>query len=65
MKTARATVSHKGGPLNDLNNYRPIAVSLLLWNVLEQVTKTRQTKFLDEYELLAEEQFGFREKYLQ
>ena len=62
MKTARVAVLHKGGPINDFNNYRPISVLPLFSKVLENVIKTRITKFLDDHELLVSEQFGFREK---
>lgn len=62
MKTARVTVLHKGGPINDFNNYRPISVLPLFSKVLENVIKTRITKFLDDHELLVCEQFGFRAK---
>lgn len=60
MKIAKVVVLHKGGSLNDLNNYRPISVLPLFSKVLELVVKFRLTQFLDEKRALVDNQFGFR-----
>lgn len=45
IKIARVVVLHKGGSLNDLNNYRPISVLPVFSKVLELILKIRITKF--------------------
>lgn len=60
MKIARVAVLHKGGPLDDVNNYRPISVLPVFSKVLERVIKLRLSNFLNERQLLVNEQYGFR-----
>ncbi|KAI5734013.1 hypothetical protein M8J77_001411 [Diaphorina citri] len=51
---------HKKGPLNDVNNYRPISLLISFSKLLEKIVALRLTCYLDHYNLLTEHQFGFR-----
>lgn len=44
----------------DPNNYRPISVSSCLGKLLERIINSRLYKFLEEINILAQEQSGFR-----
>lgn len=60
MKLAKVTVVHKGGPANELTNYRPISVLPVFAKVAEQVINKRFVRFLTAQNIIADEQFGFR-----
>lgn len=50
---------HKGGDRRDVNNYRPISVLISLFEVLESI-RLRLIGFLDGYNVLSENQYGYR-----
>lgn len=58
MKIARVAVLHKGGPMDNINNYRPISVLPIFSKLLEYLIKKRLTKFLDSTGVIADHQFG-------
>jgi len=60
MKIACITPIHKSGDSTEVNNYRPIPVIPLFAKILEKCMYKRLTKFLGEYGILSEQQFGFR-----
>ena len=45
----------------ELSNYRPISVSYLFYRVFERLMYDRLTQFIDQYNLLYQNQFGFRQ----
>ena len=45
----------------ELNNYRPISVLNTFSKVFERLMYDRLTKFLDKYNVLYQNQFGFRQ----
>ena len=45
----------------ELNNYRPISVLNTFSKVFERLMYDRLTKFLDKYNILYQNQFGFRQ----
>lgn len=51
---------HKKGSKSDKNNYRPIALTPVLSKIFEKLMLKRMVNFLDKYDILAPEQFGFR-----
>jgi len=52
---------HKKGSRSDVNNYRPISLSLCILQNFMTIVKSRCYKKLDEYQSV--EQAGFRKKY--
>lgn len=62
MKLARVTAIHKGGPTNNLNNYRPISVLSVFAKIAERIINKRLTAFLSLNNILIAEQFGFQKK---
>lgn len=62
MKLARVTVIHKGGPVNDMNNYRPISVLSVFAKIAEHVINKRLGGFLNTHKIIAQEQYGFCKK---
>lgn len=60
LKISRITPIYKKGSVNELNNYRPIAITPILSKVFEIILSIRLTDFLDKHKLLSPRQFGFR-----
>ena len=52
---------YKSGSTMELNNYRPISVLNIFSKVFERLMYDRLTKFLDKYNVLYQNQFGFRQ----
>lgn len=50
---------HKAGDKKTPNNYRPISVLPTLSKILERLMNNRLTKFLDKYNILSQNQYGF------
>ena len=55
--------SHKKGPTNDVNNYRPISLLSVFSKILEKLMVVRLTTYLELYEIIYPNQFGFRQGY--
>ena len=53
---------HKGGSTQDVNNFRPIALLSIFDKILEKLMHVRLYKFLEDNNILYENQFGFRKK---
>lgn len=60
MKLARVCVIHKGGPRNNINNYRPISVLPLFSKILEQVINVRLSSYLEKNNIIVKQQYGFQ-----
>ena len=51
---------HKGGSTQDLNNFRPISLLSIFDRVIEKIIHKRLYHFLENHNILFENQFGFR-----
>ena len=62
LKIGKQTPVFKGGD-NILSNYRPITVVNSIAKVFEKAANARLTKYLDKFNLLTDNQFGFRAQH--
>ena len=62
LKVAKVVALHKGGPSDNLNNYRPISLLSVFDKIIEKIMHRRLYEFLDEHDILFSNQFGFRKK---
>ena len=60
MKTAKVVPVYKGGSKTDIKNYRPISLLATFSKVFEKLMHNRVINFLDTYNILCENQYGFR-----
>ena len=63
LKIARITPIHKKGDVNDISNYRPIAILPFMSKILERCISNRLFDFLDKNSILDKSQFGFRQGF--
>lgn len=61
MKIAVITPIFKKGDPKSFTNYRPVSVLPVFSKILEKLMHTRIASFIDKYEILYLNQFGFRE----
>ena len=59
LKIAHIIPIHKNGDVNQLNNYRPIAILPLLSKIIEKTFAARLLNFAQKNNLLSSDQFGF------
>ena len=59
-KEAKVSPLHKNGPIEEINNYRPISILPVLSKVLEKHVSDSLTLYLNENNLLHKTQSGFR-----
>ena len=62
LKIGKQTPVFKGGD-SILSNYRPITVVNSIAKVFEKAVNARLTKYLDKFNLLTDNQFGFRAQH--
>ena len=60
FKVAKVIARHKGGPSDNLNNYRPISSLSIFDKIIEKIMHSKLYDFFDEQEVLFINQFGFR-----
>ena len=60
MKTARVIPLFKTGEKNVFTNYRPVSLLPQFSKLLEKLFSARLDKFIDKYNILTENQYGFR-----
>lgn len=60
MKMAKIIPVHKGGTLNEVANFRPISLLPQFAKLLEKLFEKRLQKYMDKYNILNENQFGFQ-----
>ena len=60
LKLAMITPLHKGKSCVILNNYRPISILPLLSKIMEKLMKKRCLEFINNNNILCDQQFGFR-----
>jgi len=64
MKKAKISPLFKKGNKQDIQNYRPIAVLSVFSKILEKIMYNRLLSFLKKFNILTDEQNGFRNKNL-
>ena len=62
LKKAVVIPIHKRGNAYEAQNYRPISLLPTVGKILEKLLCDRMTAFLEKYDLLNKNQFGFRQK---
>ena len=60
LKICKVIPIHKGGPTDDLNNFRPISLLSIFDKIIEKVMHKRLYNFLEQHNILFHNQFGFR-----
>ena len=60
LKICKVIPIHKGGATDDLNNYRPISLLSIFDKIMEKLMHKRLYEFLQEHNILFQNQFGFR-----
>ena len=63
MKVARVVPIHKGGDLNDVNNYRPISVLTQFNRIFERILANRMLNFFEKHNVITPKQFGFLKRH--
>ena len=63
MKIAKVVPIFKKGHKESLNNYRPISLLTTISKILERLVYKRTLKFLIDYNILSNSQFGFRKQH--
>ena len=61
IKLAKVIPIYKSGSTMELNNYRPIFVLNIFSKIFERLMYNRLIFFLDKYNILYQNQFGFRQ----
>ena len=60
LKIVKVIPIHKGGSTQDMNNFRPISLLSIFDKVIEKIMHKRLYNFLEEHNILYQNQFGFR-----
>ena len=60
LKVCKVVPIHKGGSMDELNNFRPISLLSIFDKIIEKLMHKRLYKFLETHNILFENQFGFR-----
>ena len=63
LKLAKIIPLHKKGDTHDMSNYRPISILPIFAKILEKIIYNRLYDFLQNKDILNDEQFGFRKQY--
>ena len=60
LKIVKVVPIYKRGPDSDVNNYRPISLLSIFDKIIEKIMHSRLYEFLENNDILFENQFGFR-----
>ena len=60
LKTARVIPIYKNGDKKDVTNYRPISILPLFSKILERIVCNQLYSFLEKFNILHQNQYGFR-----
>ena len=60
LKICKVVPIHKGGSMDELNNYRPISLLSIFDKIIEKLMHKRLYSFLELHDILFKNQFGFR-----
>ena len=63
QKIAKVIPIFKGGSKTKPGNYRPISLLSIINKIIEKTIHSRLTSYLDKYNLITDNQFGFRKGY--
>lgn len=63
FKIAKVVPIYKKGDRTDINNYRPISLLPTLSKIWEKLLNTQLQEKLDEYEVIIDDQYGFRKNH--
>ena len=63
MKVARVVPIHKGGDINDINNYRPISVLTQFNRLFERILANRLMSFFEKNKIITSKQFGLLKRH--
>ena len=63
LKLAKVIPLYKSGDKDSVANYRPISLLTSFSKIFEQVIYNRLTNFINKYDIICREQFGFRKKH--
>ena len=63
MKIAKVIPLFRSGNYMKVNNYRPVSVLHVLSKILERLKYNRLMKFVEDFDILYDFQFGFRKRY--
>jgi hypothetical protein len=61
LKQSIVTPVHKSGEKDDVSNYRPISVLTAISKVIEKIINNRLVSYLNKFNILSDNQFGFRQ----
>ena len=61
LKLAKVIPIYKSGSTMELSNYRPISVLNIFSKIFERLMYNKLIQFLDQYNVLYQNQFGFRQ----
>ena len=62
-KEAVVTPIYKGGPRDEVGNYRPISITSIICKCLEHIISSSIWTHIDSYDLVSNRQHGFRKGY--
>ena len=62
LKTARVIPIYKSGDKSEVTNYRPISILPLFSKILERLVYNQLYYFLEKFDILHQNQYGFRSK---
>ena len=60
LKIVKVIPVHKGGSTQEVNNFRPISLLSIFDKIIEKIVHSRLYSFLENYNILFKNQFGFR-----
>ena len=63
LKIAKVTLIHKADNSSNISNFRAISVLQCFSKMLERITYNRLQKYLNDQNILYDEQFGFQTGY--
>ena len=63
LKLAKVIPIYKGGKKSCAGNYRPISLLSIINKIIEKIIYSRLISFLDKYNIINQNQFGFRQGY--
>lgn len=61
LKKSTITPIYKGGDREEMSNYRPISILPAISKIIEKLLNVRILKYLNKFNLLSPNQFGFRQ----
>lgn len=63
LKTSLVTPIYKSGDQKEMSNYRPISLITNITKIVEKCIKSRIIEFIEKYNIISKNQYGFRAGY--